>query len=261
MNKNGWIVIGILLLRGTLSAQDIEPVFPARTYDFELSDIAKRLAPVISFNRNMRPDNYIWKDGRSSALIEKGKPDDFYEITKINDDDYDTAWVEGKKDDSIGEWVIIKVNDYNKDYDFFEHYRKHDIDNFTVRLKICNGYQKSKDLYYKNNRVKNAKITVYAVPITIGINDAGFEWNPDIVLEKDIVLSDEIQENPIHLNYEAIFLNFTLPEEYEEPNEIEFYIKLEIKSVYKGTKYQDTCISELNAELEKDPDQPYDDSN
>ena len=90
-----FVLLAIMLIE-TAAAQ-VYPRTP-RKYDFELSDIAKRITPVLSFNANMHLDDWIWKEGRSSALTEKGKPADFYEINKINDEDGEganarTAWV------------------------------------------------------------------------------------------------------------------------------------------------------------------------
>lgn len=81
--KKSIILLSVLALGFAASAQE-HPRTPRR-YDFELSDIARRITPVLSFNRDMHADGWIWKEGRSSALVEKGKPADFYEITKLSD--------------------------------------------------------------------------------------------------------------------------------------------------------------------------------
>jgi hypothetical protein len=224
--------------------------FPPRTYDFELSDIAERLIPVISFNIGKHEQGYVWQEGRSSALTEKRKPADFYEITKITDGDPATAWVEGKKGDGTGEWVIIKIDAYDGAYDFADHYRDTDFDAFTMELSIMNGYQKNKSLYFRNNRVKDAKLTVYAVPIAIGIDDAGIDWNPDVVLEKNVTFSDVYTGAP-EGSVQKMDFTFTLPEKYRTQSTIEFYLKFEIGDVYRGTRYRDTCVSELSARFVK----------
>lgn len=104
--KKSIILLSVLALGFAANAQVYERT--PRKYDFELSDIARRITPVLSFNANMHADGWIWKEGRSSALVEKGKPADFYEINKINDEDGEganarTAWVEGVQGDGIGE--------------------------------------------------------------------------------------------------------------------------------------------------------------
>lgn len=224
-----------------------------RKYDFELSDVAKCIIPVLSFNKNMHPDGWIWKEGRSSALVEKGKPADFYEINKIDDinmdigeDDTGTAWVEGVKDDGIGEWVIIPVK--FDDDDLESRFVNGETDGkLKIDLCICNGFQQNLDLYYKNNRVKEARISVYVAAYSAGQDDAFLLWNPDCIYDKTITVTDELaNRNPICLNWHSENFSVTLPEKYRREH-CELYLKLEIRSVYKGSKYSDTCISHMRA--------------
>ena len=79
-------------------------------------------------------------------------------------------------------------------------------------LQIMNGYCKSEDLYMKNNRVKNIRI-VFSDGTSI-----------------DRSLTDEFANYDLIVLTEPVFCN-------------EFYI--EITDVYKGTHYDDTCISEI----------------
>ncbi len=254
--KKSIVLLSVLALGFAANAQE-HPHTP-REYDFELSDIARRITPVLSFNRRMHADGWIWKEGRSSALVEKGKSADFYEINKIDDlnmdigeDDTSTAWVEGAEGDGIGEWVIIPIKPTGEStWNRLSGSRKHRYDGgFTVSLFVCNGYQKSLDLYRKNNRVKEAKISVYAAAFSFGQDDAFLLWNPDCVYEKTITLNDDIIENPVCLNCHTEDFSITLPEKYRT-EECELYLKLEIRSVYKGTKYSDTCISEMCATVD-----------
>lgn len=233
-----------------------------RKYDFALSDMAKRLTPVIGFNKNMHPAGWVWKEGRSSALVEKGKPSDFYEINKIDDENPEcegssymipnagSAWVEGARDDGIGEWVIIPIKPQNDDVAMR-------LTNCEIRyplhvsLDIWNGFQRSLDLYRKNNRVKEAKISIYAAAMSFGQDDAFLLWNPEVVHEEKITLSDEIEENPFCFNSTNADFSFELPEKYRSEM-CELYLKLEILSVYKGTKYSDTCICDMRATVEEE---------
>ncbi len=79
-------------------------------------------------------------------------------------------------------------------------------------LKIMNGYCKSEDLYMKNNRVKNIRV-VFSDGTSI-----------------DGSLNDEFANYDLIVLTEPVFCN-------------EFYI--EITDVYRGTHYDDTCISEI----------------
>lgn len=239
-----------------------EYVHSPRTYDFELSDMAKRIIPVLAFNANMHKNGWVWKEGRSSALIEKGKPADFYEINKINDAEYleaeggdcekvDTAWVEGVKGDGIGEWVIIPVEPRG---DAIEHLSTNGTHStsYDVSFYMNNGYQQSKDLYRKNNRVKEAKVSIYIAAYSCGQDDAYLLWNPDCIYENVFTISDEIQFHPFCLNYDTHSFPVNLPEKYtgDINGSMQFFMKFEILSVYKGSKYDDTCISNLTATVD-----------
>ena len=262
--KKSIILLSVLALGFAANAQVYEPT--PREYDFELSDIARRITPVLSFNRDMHADGWIWKEGRSSALVEKGKSADFYEITKLSDTFIDegkiffdepmpipiptTAWVEGVAGDGIGEWVIVPIKPRNDDVEERLANRKIRYP-LTVRLFVCNGYQQSVDLYQKNNRVKDAKISIYAAAMSFGQDDAFLLWNPEVVHEETITLNDDIAVNPICFNTTSAYFTFELPEKYR--NEMcELYLRLEIRSVYKGTKYSDTCICNMSATVEEE---------
>jgi hypothetical protein len=227
-------------------------VFFVYSHEFERNELAKAIEKIVSFNINMYGDSFVWEDGRSSALVEDNKPADKYEITKISDNDCSTAWVEGKPDDGINEWVIIPVKDEEDENmeDAIWKYKEGKTDSITVEFTVNNGYQASEDLYKKNNRVKEAEISIYAVPYTVGMNSAHLTANPDLVFEKTVTFSDEIIFNPIYINYSSFEFTFDLPEKYRTDDDYRFfelYLKVEIKSVYKGTKYSDTCISEMSA--------------
>ena len=259
------ITTALMAFAAALAFTQVYPRTP-RKYDFELSDIARRITPVLSFNRDMHADGWIWKEGRSSALVEKGKSADFYEITKLSDTFIDegkiffdepmpipiptTAWVEGVAGDGIGEWVIVPIKPRNDDVEERLANRKIRYP-LTVRLFVCNGYQKSVDLYQKNNRVKDAKISIYAAAMSFGQDDAFLLWNPEVVHEETITLNDDIVVNPICFNTTSAYFTFELPEKYR--NEMcELYLRLEIRSVYKGTKYSDTCICDMSATVEEE---------
>ena len=139
-------------------------------------------------NRYYHESGWIWKEGRSSALVEKGKLADFYEINKIDDMDMDigedntsTAWIEGSEGDGIGEWVIIPVEayeGYGADGGFARKLaRGETCGKMNVFLHICNGYQESLSSYYDNNRIKEAKISIYVAAYDIGYDQALLLWN------------------------------------------------------------------------------------
>jgi len=119
-----------------------------------------------------------------------------YHVKEIKDNDPKTAWVEGKADDGIGEWVEFT----------------YDPPVILERISVINGYMRSETLYYANNRVKKIRISF----------DDGTHF--DQVL-KDGELKPQI---------------ITLPEPKQAGK-----VRLTILETYKGSKYNDTCISEI----------------
>ncbi len=129
----------------------------------------------------------------SSVLNSQGK--NSYRAGNLVDDKRATAWVEGRNDDGIGEWLLV---------DFGEP--------TTPRaIELRNGYTKNDDIYRKNGRVRDIEIVTSAGenrPVTL--SDTG------AFQQIDLSGLDEMQ-----------------------------WLQLRIKSVYPGSKYADTAISEL----------------
>lgn len=141
---------------------------------------------------------YIDFDSITSSSTLKASSNNSYEPSLVTDWKRDTAWVEGKEDDGIGEWIKLEKNSPVK----------------ISGIEITNGYTKSEKVYKANNRVKTIKIEFSnGESITKGLND---EFGANNLIEFD---------NAIETNY----------------------IKLTILEVYKGSKYTDTCISEIHA--------------
>lgn len=79
-------------------------------------------------------------------------------------------------------------------------------------IKIINGYSKSSDLYGKNNRVAS---------VTLEFSDGSS-------------LSFNLKDG--NMDFQTLDFGKTITTSY---------IKVKITGVYKGSKYQDTCISEI----------------
>ena len=192
--------------------------------------------------------NYYWS---SSEL---NKPDDFimgkYDAINLFDRNKATAWVEGEKDAGIGQYVMIGVG-------------------VAVPAKIFfnNGFQKSKDLYFKNNRLKSAQISLYA-----GINLPGHETQlgpqyQAIKYGKDlsVLFVDSMKTQAFDLAWNPIeVVNFKkevldrFKKEYPDKVHatgdwfsIQYILKITITGVYKGSKWDDTCISDIWVETPK----------
>jgi hypothetical protein len=110
----------------------------------------------------------------------------------------DTAWVEGKPGDGVGEWVAV-------DFDAVRRIRS---------LQIMNGYHKNEELFRRNNRVREAELAFSdGTRARITLEDRGGiqTFRPEI----------EIYSS---------------------------WVQVTILSVYKGTRYADTAITELRVE-------------
>jgi len=130
----------------------------------------------------------------SSELKEKNTRSDYYSVNNLFDDDSTTAWVEGVKDDGIGQWVQINFDT-------------------TYKIKyilIRNGYQKSTLTYYNNNRVK--KMLIYYSDGT----------------KQEIKLFDKMG-----------YYRYPIKKKNTR------FIKILIKEIFEGSKFNDTCISDV----------------
>lgn len=139
-----------------------------------------------------------------------------YQETNVSDFDEKTAWVEGKKGPGTGESLTLVLD---KPADIYA-------------VGILAGYYKSKDVYFNNDRVAKIRITV---------NDKK---------SMDYRLYDDYNELGAKEHRAYQFL--TLPASDTQVKTL----RLTILDVYKGTKYDDACISEilLRKKLSKKPE-------
>jgi hypothetical protein len=138
----------------------------------------------------------------SSYLVEGATK---YIPNNLIDNDESTAWVEGSKGDGIGEWIS------------FENMRvvngkKVGMTECVKGMYIFNGYGKTEEFYYSNNRVKEVRIE-----FSNG-KSISAELEDGLMYPQQIDFGDYLETESI---------------------------KVTILSVYKGKKYADTCISEV----------------
>ncbi len=160
----------------------------------------------------------------SSFLKDKSDPDPIknpykgmYVPFKSVDGKTDTAWVEGVPGPGIGQWIqfdfqyplnrpLNRTNPYP--HNSPAYYKQMEI---VYRIGIINGCAKNKEIYYANNRVKRLQLSF----------SEGEKRTVDL---KDGVLGFQI------------FKTGRIPSKW---------VKMTIEDVYKGSKYDDTCISEV----------------
>jgi len=170
--------------------------------------VAGTAAAAPAKERRLHTDNvdastFLWNDW--NKFVEN------YHPNYVADDDPKTAWVEGAKTSGAGEWIRITVTP---------------LDATTkVRLRVRNGYQKSKDLWQANARAK--AVTVRLLPSKV---------------ERKLTLEDKDGWQDLTI---------------EQPTGELRGVELAVGSVTEGTKYTDLCISDVQVfATSETPDNP-----
>ncbi len=132
----------------------------------------------------------------ASSFLDETQVGISHDPSNVVDGTLDNAWCENASGQGVGEYVLINFNNI---------YR-------LTGMTIYAGYQKSEDLYYKNSRPKEIRIT---------FADGSFE---------DVTLSDAMGPQTV---------TFTRPVDTSS-------VEIMIRSVYPGSAYEDTLISEVS---------------
>ncbi|MCX6554493.1 MAG: hypothetical protein NTZ12_05685 [Candidatus Aminicenantes bacterium] len=205
----------------------------------------------------------------SSELVEIYKDRTVkYSVKNIFDHKTDTCWAEGVKGNGIGENITIVVN---KD---------------ISRIGIINGNATNPEIYRRNNRIKKLKCYMFiaftapglvseadsylyfmksAQAFTIDLNDS-----PEMqYFDFPVILDDqhEFRERAMEdfINDQQFFfeqiekeLGVRKKKQGEERKQFDndflaafsiYGLIIEIEEVFSGSKYQDTCISEIKIEM------------
>ena len=186
------------------------------------------------------------------ASSELEKPVEPMEIGKYSpknlfDNDPATSWVEGENGPGTGSYVFAGMGrDYKK------------------CIGIYNGYQASDSLFKKNNRVRKLEVSLYAGFTWGGMaGQFGFEADTERISDPfTVVLEDRMGEQKIELPFDPVLSEEILMKKLDEytaahSKELEnsggvegvesfFFLKLKIVSVYKGSKWDDTCIAGID---------------
>jgi len=182
----------------------------------------------------------IWKlfQSKQSIIQSSSLHPEKYNARKIFDRNFSTCWAEGSKGFGQGEWVIFRS---------------------IAVFWLYNGMWRSKALFYANNRVRKMKISFYRVyardysthnPITMKFDTTRTVFtNVYLISETVVKLPDgmypiEIDKVSEPIPFEISPDNKNLPFE-KWANTSNLFCRLEILDVYRGSKYNDTCISEI----------------
>ncbi|EKO77782.1 MULTISPECIES: NADase-type glycan-binding domain-containing protein [Leptospira] len=170
----------------------------------------------------------------SSYLQDK----DLYSSKNVDDGDLKTAWCTNKK--PKGEFVAFK----GAASEIIQSYTDLKKINYIYKAKlvIFNGYGKSEETYYNNNRIKKGTLKIYEARIGDALSGLFFEKDPTFVIQKELNFKDEPKLQIVDLNFELK----DRPKE-KQVDELGLFYIFTIDEVYNGKKYKDTCISKLKA--------------
>ena len=175
---------------------------PTASEQKELNILLEKYGEVVENAWDIIDGGCSWYCGGGNYKIKASSSlGDSYKAEFANDLSYKTAWVEGKKDEGIGEYL--------------EYYFENDSPRIT-EIIISNGYMKSEETWKNNNRVKKLKLYVNGVPFGI------------------LNLKDSRTDQYFEIG--------TLG---HNKNRTDLILKFEILEVYKGSKYNDTAITEI----------------
>ena len=212
---------GKILKFSGLNIQNEEKT-PIQTYKFNNFDLTKNPVLKIEYDINgyyianyiQNPYEYgVMRNVVADSELKEGTT--VYSAKNLIDGTYSTPWVEGASD--FGKNQKIKLN-------LFGNPSKFSAFNYetVTHLYLLNGFRKNEKTYYENNRIKTLRLWVNGKDCgTVELKDKPFNT-----------------VNDFNFAYEADLLN------NERLTKVKS-IEIEILDVYKGTKYNDTCISEI----------------
>jgi len=149
-----------------------------------------------------------------------------YSPSRASDGDSATCWaVSGK---GIGEVLIVKLDSRKSAF-------------------IASGFQKSLDLFKKNSRPHMVRVWVLEALHEEANQFAVVESEVKAIASLDVELKDAFGKQPLPIPSYTPTLISTHPD--GSPNDEPVYasfLALQILSVYPGSKYLDTCISEVS---------------
>ncbi len=146
-----------------------------------------------------------------------------YSMGNIADNNPKTAWVEGVKGYGIGEVLIVPCLD------------------LTKPVEIWGGYGKSTKSFTTNSRPKTIRLIIIQAQMD-GATQYGSVYKNLQMVSQNIVELEDIN------NYQSLNIPYYKPTTYKKEDAEELYnyfLGIEIVDVYKGSKWDDTCISEI----------------
>ncbi|EMO21300.1 hypothetical protein LEP1GSC168_4076 [Leptospira santarosai str. HAI134] len=201
---------------------------------------------VFAWDDEIKVLKSIWEKGRGGTIIVTStlsSPDSKqYSIDNAGDGNFQTAWCtnKGPRGESIAFMRWASLAGPNISYYYLENTLK--SYKYKAKLLIHNGYGKSEETYYNNNRIKKAKLKIYETGMHEG--DGGgrsyISKGPSLISVKELEFGEKLGLQIFDLEFDLKGRN-----NIKGFDELAIFYVFEIEDVYKGKKYNDTCISEL----------------
>jgi len=156
---------------------------------------------------------------KASSVLKPGTKFD-YKPRNVTDKDLSTAWVEGTPEYGIGETISFITNVVHNDYG-----TALELDS----IGIINGYAKSTTAFNENSRIKKLIIRTG--------KESSYDYEEG---DKPVISVFILKDTP-----EIQYLKFKSPISATD-------IEMEIADVYKGSKYKDTAITEIEFFVNQD---------
>ncbi len=174
-----------------------------------------------------RPTTYTDEEEEMEAMNRYEMMSCRYAAGNLGDGDPGTAWVEGVEGQGIGEVVIVPCLDLKKP------------------IRIWSGYGKSDALFHANSRPKTVRLCIIQGQYG-GPTQYGTVWQKLVAIaENQVELLDtnSYQEMSVP-GFEA---DSAYHPSFDRVLPYEYFLGLEVLDVYPGSKYEDTCISDITS--------------
>ncbi len=148
-----------------------------------------------------------------------------YAPGNLQDGDPSTAWVEGVDGQGVGEVVVVPCLDLKKP------------------VEIWSGYGKSPALFAKNSRPKALNLGIVQAKVA-GATQYGTSYEElHIVANATVTLRDVYGFQPLKLPDYSV--SYYLSEHADQKKPYRYFLVLQLISVFEGSRWADTCISEV----------------
>lgn len=243
MNLTYKTFVYVVLVVSSYSANAQEESFPCKKANPELKNLFNGEALDFLYVHNCygaglhgMSSSYLKAGGTAPKIIEYEDeiPDDQayvawtckYSMGNIGDDNPATTWVEGVEGYGIGEVLIVPCLDLNKP------------------IKIWAGYGKSSNSFTSNSRPSVVRLVIIQAEVEGATQYGAIYKNLHVVSQSKVELRD--------INaYQSLDIPFFKPGTYKKDSQqwdYNYFLGLEIVEIYKGSKWDDTCISEIRNE-------------